>query len=404
VRSAERSVNAPTIGAAPFTDEFLLSLRERADDPADQAVSQFFASLDAPNSSLFPMLMRTSHTEVDDEDAPGVGAFARAEEPWPDWVDPDLVRDGQKVFGDWGMQLASGLFMASLPLTYACAKGAEPLIRTQRFHDNPRRRILETGQMIIEAMTPGALEPGKRGYRAVRHVRLMHAAVRHTLLHVHDLPTASGTVHLAPWDPALGVPLNQEDLLGGLFAFNVLGLRCLGQIGIKLTQREQEAYVHAWNLVGHQLGVAPELLPLNAADSLEIADRILAQQSAPSDAGHQLTQHAIEGMQQLLKVRPLRGLPVSGIHYFLGNDVATTLGVGRSNWTIRLFAVMKGVDGVASKALSWLPGQHSISASIGRRVVTGIEDSERGPGRPQFEISDELRAAWGIGPKKQRRL
>lgn len=395
-----RPVNAPSIGADRFTDEYLLSLRERGDDPADAAVAQFFAALDRPNSSLFPMLARTSHAELDDEDAPGVGAFARAQEPWPDWVDPDLVKEGQKVFGDWGMQLASGLFMASLPLTYACAKGAEPLIRTQRFHENPRRRILETGQMIIEAMTPGSLEPGKRGYQAVRHVRLMHAAVRHTLLHVHDLPIEDSVVHLAPWDPALGIPLNQEDLLGGLFAFNVLGLRCLGQIGIRLTDREKEAYVHAWNLVGFQLGVAPDLLPLNAADSLVIAERILNQQSAPSDAGHELTQHAIEGMQDLIKIRALQGIPISGIHYFLGEDVATTLGTAPADWTIRLFPLMRRADRFLSASLSWLPGQHSISAMLGRRIVSGMEDAERGPGRPKFEITDELRDAWGIGAKK----
>ncbi|HUY43317.1 MAG TPA: oxygenase MpaB family protein [Acidimicrobiales bacterium] len=387
--------SVPTIGSALFTDAFLESLRQVSDPPADSAVSAFFEHAEHSERGLYPILVHNKGATLTDEEAPGVAPFVRALETWPDWADSALVERGQRVFGDWGMQLASGLFMASLPMTYACAKGAEPLVRTARMMSNPKRRFLETGQMIVDVMTPGALMPGKRGYETVRHVRLMHAAVRHTLTHPGDVERLSGT-NIEAWDLNLGEPLNQEDLLGCLLAFSVLGLRSLQQAGIKIEPLDAEAYVHAWNLVGFQIGVRPDLLPLNLADATEVANRIFARQSEASVAGRELTGTAIEAMQDLLKLRLLRGLPASGIRYYLGDDVATLLGVGPSNWTRAIFHAMRLFDRTLSRLLRLIPGQHSISAAVGRRIVLGLEVAERGGARPGFQITDELKAAWGI--------
>ena len=386
----------PSIGIERFTDEFLEGLRAEGDVKGDQAVTTFFEAIDKPGSSLYTMIARTTGAALEDEQAPGVGPFVKAIEPWPAWADRELVRRGQDLFGDWGMQLASGLFLSSLPLTYACAKGAEPLVRTARMTSYPKRRILETGQMIIDAMSPGALEPGARGYSTVRHVRLMHAAVRHTLTDPVVLRSAGGPA-IEPWDPTLGVPLNQEDLLGCLLAFSAIGVDSLAKVGVKLSEDQRECYVHTWNLVGHQIGIREDLLPLDYHDASVVTERILARQTAASVAGMELTATAIEAMQDILKARALRGLPASGMRFFLGDQTADLLGVPPSNWSRTIFTLMGRVDRVTNRALSWLPGNHSLSAALGRRVVKGIEDAERGVGRPKFQITDELRAAWGIG-------
>ncbi|HUZ41926.1 MAG TPA: oxygenase MpaB family protein [Acidimicrobiales bacterium] len=389
------SANAPSIGLGRFNDEFLESLRQEGDEPADRAVRVFFEAADAPGSALYPMLARAAGAPLTDEEAPGVGPFVRMKEPWPSWTEPTLVTRGQDLFGDWGMQLASGLFLASLPMSYACAKGAEPLVRTARMTKSPKRRILETGQMIIEVMSPRSLEPGARGYAVARHVRVMHAAVRHTLTDPEAMETIGGAA-MPAWDESLGVPLNQEDLLGTLLAFSVLGVRSLRQVGVKLSDLDAESYVHTWNLVGHQMGIREDLLPLNYADGAVVADRIFKSQSERSEAGRELTATTIGAMQELLKTKLLAGLPASGIRFFLGEDTADLLGVPPGNWTRSLFSAMRHVDAPIDKMLSWLPGKHSLSSAIGRRVVTGLEDVERGHGRPRFEITDELRQAWGI--------
>ncbi|HEY5267081.1 MAG TPA: oxygenase MpaB family protein [Acidimicrobiales bacterium] len=393
--STSGSSSAPSVGHELFSAEFLEGLRGEGDGPADRAVSTFFDAVDAPGSALSSVMMRSSGASLDDEQAPGIGPFVQTLEPWPSWVDAALVKRGQGLFGDWGMQLASGLFLASLPMSYACAKGAEPLMRTARMTNSPKRRILETGQMIIDAMSPGSLVPGARGYVVTRRVRLMHAAVRHTLRDPKSVESIGGAT-IPPWDDSLGVPINQEDLLGTLLAFSVIGVKSLSQVGVTLSDLDTEAYVHVWSLVGHQLGIRDDLLPLNFTDATVVADRIFKHQSAPSEAGRELTATTIAAMQDLLKMRFARGLAPSGIRFFLGETTADLLGVPASDWTRVFFTFMRHVDAPLERLLAWIPGQHSLSSAVGRRVVTALEDVERGHGRPQFEITDELRQAWGI--------
>ncbi len=382
-------------GAARFTPAFLESLRAEGDPSADAAVAAFFRSADAQGPALYARLGHTREQDMDNAAFPGVGTFVRERPPWPDWADEATVRAGQEVFGRWGMQLSLGLFLASLPATYLCAKGTVPLVRTARLVSHPRRRILETGQMIIEAMTPGALVPGQRGERAVRHVRLMHATVRYGLTHPGALG-ALGGAEGEGWDNALGVPLNQEDLLGTLLAFSALGLDALERLGVALSEREAEAYVHAWNVVGAQIGVREDLLPLSAPDARRVATAILADQRSASAEGRELMASTIAAMDELTGLPLVRGLPASGVRYFLGDADADLLGIAPANWTRHLFAVMRRLDGPVDRLLTRLPGQHRLSAVLGRRVVTGLETVERGPGRPRFEISEELRAAWGV--------
>ncbi len=386
-------MSKPT-GAARFTPAFLESLRSVGDPPADEAVATFFHAADE-GSAPYARLASSHEQDMDDDAFPGVGAFVRERPPWPAWADEARVREGQEVFGRWGLQLSVGLFLSSLPATYLCAKGTVPLVRTARLVSHPRRRILETGQMVIEAMAPGALVPGERGERAVRHVRLMHAAVRYGLTHPGALGDL-GAADTEAWDDALGVPLNQEDLLGTLLAFSALGLDALERLGVSLGEREAGAYVHAWNVVGAQIGVRADLLPLSAADARAIATAILADQRAPSEGGRELMASTTAAVRELVGLGWLRGLPESGVRHFLGDADADLLGVGPANWTRHLLRAMRRLDGPVERFLTRLPGQHRLSALLGRRVVAGLEDVERGPGRPRFEISEELRDAWGV--------
>ena len=386
----------PTIGTRRFTDGFLEGLRTASDWPADQAVSTFFEESGEGHTQLFMRLAQLSAGDVPDDQLPGVGAFVAAKEPWPAWADAELVRNGRKFFRQWGPQLGMALWMASLPADYACAKGAEPLARTARLTGKPKRRYVETGQMIINAMTPGALETGALGYETVRHVRLMHAAVRHLLLHVEDLRTPAGDP-IEAWDDALGVPLNQEDLLGCLFSFSVVGLDSLRRSGVRINESEAEAYIHTWNLVGHQLGIRSDLLPLDWADSEAIWGHIKARAYAESDAGRELTAAAIECMRDLIRIGPLGGLPASGIRHFLGDETAQLLGVPKADWTRWFFTFVQVSDTLFDQTWGRLPGVPNLSAALGLRMLRGFEHTERDGDRASFQIADELRDAWGMG-------
>ena len=164
-----------------------------------------------------------------------------------------------------------------------------------------------------------------------------------------------------------------------------------------LDDRDTEAYVHVWNLIGHQIGVRPDLLPIGAADALVIADRIFDRQKAPSEAGRELTSSAIACLQGMLIVKRLRGLPASGMRHYLGDDLADMLGVPPADWTRRIFGAARWIDASLNGTLRWIPGHHSLMAGVGRRFITGFEAAEQDGGRTRFEITDELRAAWGVG-------
>ncbi len=386
----------PTIGTRRFTDSFLEGLRKASDWPADRAVSTFFEKSGEGHAQLFGRLAGLSAGDVPDDQLPGVGEFVTAQEPWPEWADAELVERGQQFFRRWGPQLGMALWMASLPADYACAKGAEPLVRTARLTGKPKRRYVETGQMIINAMTPGALETGAPGYETIRHVRLMHAAVRHLLRHGQDLRTPAGDP-IEAWDDALGVPLNQEDLLGCLFSFSVVGIDSLRRSGVRVTDSEAEAYIHTWSLVGHQLGIRSDLLPLDWTDSQAIWGHIKTRAYGESAAGRELTAAAIECMQDLIRLSPLGGLPASGIRHFLGDETAELLGVPKADWTRWFFTFVEVTDTLFDRTWARLPGVPNLSAALGLRMLGGFERTERDGDRASFQISDELREAWGMG-------
>jgi len=386
----------PSVGTEIFTDEFVEELRRAGDDPADAAVTTFFEATDAGHAELFTKLAMSSAGAVADEDLPGIGPFVNELEPWPDWAEPELVREGQRVFGDWGPQLGMGLFMASIPADYAFAKGVQALGLTTRLTRNPKRRFVETGQMIIDAMTPGALEAGGRGYRAVRHVRLLHASVRHVLQHPAQIEEL-GAEAVAPWDESLGLPISQLELLGTLFSFNVMGIEALQRTGVTLSQREAEAYVHVWNLVGHQIGIRNDLLPLSLADSQSLWDVRRKKEYGPTDVGKELTAAAISCMQELFSFTHLPGLPASGIRHYLGDDTADILGVPPADWTRSFFSFLARTDRSLGRTLAQTPAVRSMTAALGRRMWKAFEAYGRQGERPSFEVTDELRQAWGLG-------
>ncbi len=395
-RAGSKTVSVPrSVGAGLFTDAFVETLRGVGDPPADAAVATFFAETGLEHATLFRKLAKAPPREVPDEDLPGIGAFVKEEESWPEWADPELVREGQAVFGEFGPQLGMGLFMASLPADYAFAKGVQALARTTRLTRDPKRRYVETGQMIIDVMTPGALDPGNAGYRVVRHVRLMHAAVRHALLHASDIEQEGGPA-IEPWDAQLGLPISQLQLLGTLFSFGVQGIESLQRSGVRLSPDRSEAYIHAWNLVGHQLGIRDDLLPLSWEDSQRLWDERRQREYGPTPEGRELTQAAIECMRELFSFTHLPGLPATGIRHYLGNETADLLGVPGSDWTRLLFELMGLTDFLYGVALFHIPGTGPVASMLGRRVWQGFEQYGRDGDRPSFEVTDELKAAWGM--------
>jgi len=388
-----------SVGASRFTPEFLEALRQGGDPEADEAVATYFdvELAAAPATELMRRMIAAAPgmfaaAPDSDEVSPALRAFVEARPPLPPWADPKLIKLGQDLFAEYLPQFGLALWMASIPAGYAGAKDAVVLERTAQLVSHAKRRFLETGQFVLDVMTAGGLDDTGRGAADIRHVRLMHAAVRHMLQHEDH-----GHDHLSGWDPAFGTPLNQEALLATQFTFSVVGLRSLHRFGVHVSDDEKEAYIHLWSVIGHLMGVRDDLLPLDYADSSTIWDRITKKEYAKSPGGTKLTEAAIDVMQQLIPGRALDGLPATGIRFLLGNETADLLGVPRANWTRALFVPGQMLGHLMNVFDRDSVAGEEITRLLGRTAFKQFLMFERRPdGRPGFEVPEEMQRALGM--------
>jgi hypothetical protein len=71
--------------------------------------------------------------------------------------------------------------------------------------------------------------------------------------------------------------------------------------------------------------------------------------------------------------------------------------VPSADWTRLLFDLMGLTDFLYGLALFHIPGTGPVASMLGRRVWQGFEQYGRDGDRPSFEVTDELKAAWGMG-------
>jgi hypothetical protein len=315
----------------------------------------------------------------------------------PDWVDHDRVGAGQAVFEEWGVEISTALFCASLPSAYASDKGVHVLAQTARLETDTRRRILETGQFLIDVMAPGGLGPSGRGIRSIQRVRLMHAAVRHLIIaHRDAVDPGDGPPR---WNDAWGHPINQEDLAGTLMSFAYTVAEPLPRMGIVLSPQECEDYLYTWRVIGHQLGILDEMIPASIADATALVAAIRRRNFHPCDDGVLMTKALVELLDEMTPDRRLDGMVPDLIRMLVGDHTANLLGVPPSNRYYGLLALMR----VWFRVSSHLAENHRVLRKVGRQVgwhvLNGMIVIERaGDRRASFDIPDQLARGWRLIP------
>ena len=86
----------------------------------------------------------------------------------PAWADGSQILAGQRFFEKNGLAIVAALHCASLPEAYSCAKGVQVLWLNGRLLTDTKRRILETAQMIFDAMSVGGLDRAAVGSAACK--------------------------------------------------------------------------------------------------------------------------------------------------------------------------------------------------------------------------------------------
>lgn len=366
-----------------WSDGFLESMRQVGDPAADSVIQELFArqQIDAVNQVMQALVRNDAPPP--DALPPSVRQFLDQTDDLPPWADRAAIERGQELFCRYGPQVITILNCYSLPASYAARKGVQVLYRTARLATSAHRRVIETAHMIMDVMRPGGLEPGGTGVRSAQKVRLMHAAVRQLLLQ-------------RDWEPELGVPINQEDLAGSLITFGYVVVDGLRKLGVDLEPAEAEAYLHAWNAVGHVMGIREDLMPRTEAEAAELNGLIWRRHAQASPEGSAMTKALVEYIQYALPGDLFDGLPSSLIRFFLGDEGADLLGVEPADWTQRIIRPLRFLTALGDDMGDGVAPLGTLASFFGRKLIEGLCWVERGGERVQFAMPKELREAWGV--------
>ncbi|MCW2654965.1 MAG: hypothetical protein JWR32_5941 [Mycobacterium sp.] len=316
--------------------------------------------------------------------------------PLPDWADMRKIERGQQLFETWGLQIALCLFCASLPSSYAAANGVKVLYLTAQLDTNARRRVMETGQFLFDVLTVGGLAENGTGRRTIQRVRLMHAAVR-------QLIKARNEQQPDLWDPDWGTPINQEDLAGTLLAFWYVVTDPMRRLGVHVSADDADAYLHLWNVIGHQLGVCDELLVHDLSKATALVDAIRRRQFKASPEGRDMTRALLVLLDQLTPLHRFDDTIPPLIRHLIGDKTANLLRVPQSDrvgdfgrleriakwFYVRVFGRTKR-DSERYELVS------RIARPFARELLRELFTLERGGERAPFAIPDHLARSWEL--------
>jgi hypothetical protein len=385
-------------GGSRWTDELLNGMREQGDPVADDVMK---AVLKSGNANAINAVMSTlvSNDQLVPSSLPkDIQNYLAKNVALPAWADPDKIKRGQQLFETWGLQISLCLFCASLPSAYAAAKGVKVLSRTAQLETNTRRRILETGQFLINVLAVGSFEPQGKGFRTIQHVRLMHAAVRQ-LIEIH----ASQRPGL--WDPNWGIPINQEDLAGTMLSFSYVPVEPMSRLGVPVSDEDAEAYLHLWNVIANLLGVQDKMRVQGIDDATALIEAIRRRQFRASPEGREMTAALMELLDEMTPGHDFDKTIPPLIRHLAGDKIADMLAVPPSSFTDDLGRLTRVANWcwvrIFGRNFRNSPRYQLVSDLVrpfGRELMQGLFTLQRGGQRASFDIPDHLARKWELSP------
>lgn len=378
-----------------FSDALLDDMRRQCDPVADGPVS---AVLDSGGVGAVNALMRTLvrvDQPVPEELPDELEDYLRDTLALPAWADMRKIERGQRVFETWGLHISVCLYCASLPSSYAAAKGVKVLDMTARLDTDTRRRVAETGQFLMDVLSVGGLDDDGPGRRTIQKVRLMHAAVRHLI-------SARNRRYPGIWDPDWGEPINQEDLAGTLLAFSYVVVESLPRLGVFLPADDIDAYLHLWNVVGYLIGVCEELQAQNVDDATALVDTIRRRQFRTSPEGRRMTVALLELLDDMTPGYLFDDTVPPLIRHLIGDETADMIGVPPSQLADAFGRLAQATDWLYD-LIGWADRENLVYEVVarlihpfGRELLHGLFRLERGGDRAHFAIPDHLAQRWEL--------
>jgi hypothetical protein len=177
-----------------------------------------------------------------------------------------------------------------------------------------------------------------------------------------------------------GLPCNQEELAYTLLTFGYVFLRSLRRLGLGLPSADEEAYLHAWNVVGHVLGLQADLRVDRMAEAeilfTQLQARGIARQVKPDPRPH-LTLALMQAMQQVLP-HVLKPMPVLLTRFLCGDVTSAQLGLNTQvSWVSRLLFILGmglilGLDRLIRVVLPGFTFSGLLTRWVGERFMADL--------------------------------
>lgn len=421
----------------------------RADPPADDAVARMLAGADGPHAlaeriaavnrelarwdSNGGLVHWQPAASLDPRAATALKDYLAGCAPLPDWADAARIARAEALFMDMSMLSCTLLFCASLPECYVLPDLSAVLHAAGQLEAHTDYRVRSTAAMIFPVMLEGGLTAREGGGVAqALKVRLIHATIRHLILRgspedslgagpVRPLAAAGGgiyhTLYAHGWDTARsGMPCNQEELAYTLLTFGYVFLRGLRKLGLGLARQDEEDYLHAWNVLGHMLGIERTLMAdtMDQAslmfDEIQARGRQLARDPDPRPA---LAAALIKAMEDEIPLRLFKPFPTLLTRLLCGRDATRDLGLNaRLPLLSRLLfaaglALVRAVDAVVRQFVPGFSISRMLTRALGYRLVTRFLMDQTRPLRlPEALLGQVHEAAgrWRHDPKAPRWL
>jgi hypothetical protein len=313
--------------------------------------------------------------------------FAQIEQI-PVWVDWKTIDRGGSLLLRTGPFGGIVLGAKSLVHGYASPAGNKPLVMTGRLEQQAARRVSETARFVEAVCRPRGMRLGSDGWQIAIRVRLIHAQVRRMIL-------KSGRWRADLW----GAPVNQHDMAGTLLLFSIAVVVGLESLGTQIAGEEAEAYIQLWRLVGHVLGVEPEITPASMYDARGLAELIAAIQGPPDEDSRSLTRALLESPLDAAHTHAARRDAERRIRFtqalcrhLVGDELADALGVPRTPWRFAVRIIHRLVKGAELLRTS-MPFADDAALVMGKRYWERALEVGLGGAAAEFGLPARLAAA-----------
>ena len=385
-----------------------------------------------------------------DHVALALAAYLHEGKALPDWADHAKIDRAEELFMEYGALSCLLLFCASLPECYVVPDLAAVLQVAGQLEQHTEYRIRSTAAMIFPVMMCGGLtDADGAGVSQTLKVRLIHATIRNLILRANPEQSVQAlqsallsksdtqdvaTLGVVPMLAALsgstnmhqalfahgwktgqdGLPCNQEELAYTLLTFGYVFLRGLRTLGLGLNAADEDAFLHAWNVMAHVLGIQRELMPqtFDQAKKMfaEIQARGLADTTMPdgTDPRAKLGQALMKTMEDVIPWRIVKPFPTLFTRYLCGAVTVKAIGIdGRVSWFSRmLFAILIGtvraIDATVRQVFPEFSIARFISRVVGYQVMAKFLMDQTRPLKLPSHLLDgvaNMMSVWSNDPK-----